>query len=81
VGTFDDVLTANAAYAEQFTDLGLPGRAACGLAVVTCMDSRISPLEMLVPHQATLALLMVSALATMSRSRGWVAACRFRQPM
>jgi len=35
----------------------------------------------LVPHQATLALLMVSALATMSRSRGWVAACRFRQPM
>ena len=45
--SFDDVLTANAAYAEQFTDPGKPGRAARGLAVVTCMDSRISPLEML----------------------------------
>jgi carbonic anhydrase len=45
--TFDDVLSANAAYAEKFTDPGRPGRAARGLAVVTCMDSRISPLEML----------------------------------
>jgi carbonic anhydrase len=44
---FDDVLTANAAYAEQFRDSGRPGKAARGLAVVTCMDSRISPLEML----------------------------------
>jgi len=35
----------------------------------------------LVPHQATFALLMVSALVTIFRSRGWVAACRFRQPM
>ena len=44
---FDDVLEANAEYAAQFSDSGLPGRAARGLAVVTCMDSRISPLEML----------------------------------
>lgn len=44
---FDDVLTGNARYAEQFVDEGLPGRAACGLAVVTCMDSRIEPLQML----------------------------------
>lgn len=38
---------SNAAYAEQFIDANRPGRAARGLAVVTCMDSRISPLEML----------------------------------
>jgi carbonic anhydrase len=44
---FDDVLAANAVYAEKFHDPGRPGRAARGLAVVTCMDSRISPLEML----------------------------------
>jgi carbonic anhydrase len=47
VSAFDDVLAANASYAEAFTDPGRPGRAARGLAVVTCMDSRISPLEML----------------------------------
>jgi carbonic anhydrase len=47
MGGFDDVLEANAEYAAGFTDSGLPGRAARGLAVVTCMDSRISPLEML----------------------------------
>jgi carbonic anhydrase len=45
--SFDDVLSANAVYAEQFKDPGRPGKAARGLAVVTCMDSRISPLEML----------------------------------
>src|SRR5437764_8375843 len=45
--SFDDVLSANAAYAEHFVDPGRPGIAARGLAVVMCMDSRISPLEML----------------------------------
>ncbi len=45
--SFDDVLSANAVYAEHFEDPGRPGKAARGLAVVTCMDSRISPLEML----------------------------------
>jgi carbonic anhydrase len=44
---FDDVLTANADYARTYRDDGTPGRAARGLGVVTCMDSRISPLEML----------------------------------
>ena len=44
---FEDVLTANADYARTFSDAGTPGKAARGLAVVTCMDSRISPLEML----------------------------------
>lgn len=44
---FGDVLAANADYSRSFSDGGKPGRAARGLAVVTCMDSRISPLEML----------------------------------
>jgi len=48
--------------------------------IAAAPTERLATVE-LVPHQATLALLMVSALATMSRSRGWVAACRFRQPM
>ena len=47
MGTFDDVLAANATYADSFVDLGLPGQAGKGLAVVTCMDSRIDPLGML----------------------------------
>jgi carbonic anhydrase len=47
MGGFDDVLEANADYAARFVDKGLAGRAARGLAVVTCMDSRISPLRML----------------------------------
>jgi len=47
VTAFDDVLTANAAYQQTFVDPGLPGRAAKGLAVVTCMDSRIDPLGLL----------------------------------
>jgi len=44
VPAFDDVLAANRAYQERFADPHLPGRAARGLAVVTCMDSRIDPL-------------------------------------
>jgi carbonic anhydrase len=47
MGAFDDVLASNATYAASFEDTGLPGRAAKGLAVVTCMDSRIDPLRML----------------------------------
>lgn len=45
--SFEDVLAANAAYSKHFADAGRPGKAARGLAVITCMDSRISPLEML----------------------------------
>src|SRR5436190_6741760 len=44
---FDDVLVSNAEYSKTFADAGTPGRAARGLAVVTCMDSRIDPLTML----------------------------------
>ncbi|WP_331272092.1 beta-class carbonic anhydrase [Motilibacter aurantiacus] len=47
MNTFDDVLAANAEYQQSFVDPGLPGRAAKGLAVVTCMDSRIDPLGLL----------------------------------
>lgn len=44
---FSDVLEGNARYADWFTDAGMTGRAAKGLAVVTCMDSRIDPLGVL----------------------------------
>ena len=46
-GTFADVLAANAQYANTFTPKGTGGSAARGLAVLTCMDSRIDPLAML----------------------------------
>jgi len=48
--TFADVLKANKAYEREFRDWGLSGRAARGLALVTCMDSRIDPLAMLGMH-------------------------------
>lgn len=41
---FSDVLAANVAYADGFQATDLPGRAARGLAVVTCIDSRIDAL-------------------------------------
>ena len=44
---FADVLAANEGYARDFRLGGLQPRAAKGLAVLTCMDSRIAPLEML----------------------------------
>ncbi|WP_026875926.1 beta-class carbonic anhydrase [Jiangella gansuensis] len=44
---FADVLAANGHYAERFALAGLEPVAARGLAVVTCMDSRIEPLDML----------------------------------
>src|SRR5918994_7055759 len=45
--TFADVLAANEAYAGDFSLEGLEAVAARGLAVLTCMDSRIEPLQML----------------------------------
>jgi carbonic anhydrase len=45
--TFADVLAGNQAYAQGFDLGGLDSRAARGLAVLTCMDSRIAPLAML----------------------------------
>lgn len=47
MGDFDDVLAANCDYVTRHVDEGRPGAAAKGLAVVTCMDSRIDPLAML----------------------------------
>jgi carbonic anhydrase len=45
--TFADVLAANEAYARSFPHRGLQARAAQGLAVLTCIDSRIEPLATL----------------------------------
>lgn len=42
---FADVLAGNDEYAEHFTPLGLTGWAAKGLAIITCMDSRVDPLR------------------------------------
>lgn len=44
---FDDVVAANRSYAEHFENRDLAAVAAAGLAVVTCMDSRIDPLRLL----------------------------------
>lgn len=44
---FADVVSANASYAARHLLPDLPARAAKGLAVLTCMDSRIDPLAML----------------------------------
>jgi carbonic anhydrase len=44
---FADVLAANEEYARGFSLGGLEARAARGLAVLTCIDSRIAPLAML----------------------------------
>ena len=45
--SFSDVLRANDEYAAQFDGDGLTGIAAKGLAVLTCIDTRIDPLGML----------------------------------
>jgi carbonic anhydrase len=44
---FADILAANHAYAAEFRLAGLRPEAARGLAVVTCIDSRIEPLTLL----------------------------------
>jgi carbonic anhydrase len=43
---FDDLVAANRRYAETFDMQGLEGRARAGVAIVTCIDSRIDPLRM-----------------------------------
>lgn len=42
---FDEILAANKLFAQSFESSDLTGRAAQGLAIVTCMDSRIDPLR------------------------------------
>jgi carbonic anhydrase len=44
---FDDLLAANKEYAAAFDQGGFDGVAHAGIAVITCMDSRIEPLKML----------------------------------
>ena len=44
---FDDILEANREYAGHFDLKGLSAPAAMGLGVLTCIDSRIKPLEMM----------------------------------
>ncbi|MGW6276318.1 beta-class carbonic anhydrase [Kribbella sp. NPDC055071] len=44
---FEDLLAANAEYAADFSYGGFDGIAHAGVGVVTCMDSRIPPLELL----------------------------------
>ena len=47
---FDDLLAANTEYQKTFKYSALTGEAAKGLAIVTCMDSRISPLSVVGMH-------------------------------
>jgi carbonic anhydrase len=45
--SFADLLTSNAAYQTNFAHGGFDGVAHAGVAMVTCMDSRIEPLKMI----------------------------------
>jgi carbonic anhydrase len=47
---FDDLLAANRQYSRTFALQDIPGRAAKGFGLVTCIDSRIEPLAMLGLH-------------------------------
>jgi carbonic anhydrase len=47
VGDFDDQIAANREFAKDFDLGGFDGVAHAGVAIVTCMDSRIDPLRML----------------------------------
>jgi carbonic anhydrase len=47
VSDFDDLLAANREFAQDFNLSGFDGVAHAGIAIVTCMDSRIDPLRML----------------------------------
>jgi carbonic anhydrase len=46
MGDFDDLIKANEAFADDFGLAGFDGVARAGVAIVTCMDSRIDPLGM-----------------------------------
>lgn len=47
---FEDILEANQGFASTFTSENLTGTAVKGLAIVTCMDSRIDPLRIVGMH-------------------------------
>ncbi len=42
---FDDLFAANTEFVKDFKSQGLTGAAKKGLAIITCMDSRIDPLR------------------------------------
>jgi carbonic anhydrase len=44
---FEDLIAANKEFAATFDLSGFDGVAHAGIAIVTCMDSRIAPLQML----------------------------------
>lgn len=46
MGDFDDLIAANKDFSTTFTLGGFDGVAHAGVAIVTCMDSRIDPLRM-----------------------------------
>lgn len=46
VSDFDDLLEANRSFASEFDAAGFDGIARAGVAIVTCIDSRIMPLAM-----------------------------------
>jgi carbonic anhydrase len=46
-GAFDDLLANNKKFAENFDLHGFDGVAHAGILMITCMDSRITPLEMI----------------------------------
>ena len=46
MGDFDDLIAANRQFAQTFDDGGFDGVAQAGVAIVTCIDSRIVPLAM-----------------------------------
>ena len=47
MSNFDDLFTANAEFVKDFKSQDLTGEAKKGLAIVTCMDSRIDPLRII----------------------------------
>ncbi len=47
---FEDILAANEIFTSAFTSEDLTGTAVKGLAIVTCMDSRIDPLRIVGMH-------------------------------
>lgn len=47
MGNFDDLIDANKEFAADFGLGGFDGVAHAGVALITCMDSRIDPLNML----------------------------------
>ncbi len=54
---FDDVIAGNRAFVDSYHETGMSGRAAKGLALITCMDSRIDPLAALGMHAGDMKIL------------------------